>query len=278
MYLARMVLLVTLVAVATSSSLLAAPDAASDKAERGRKMGLAAVDLARSGSYAEAADLFQKVYDLTGDSMALYNLGQVAARMGDLPKAREALERFVKEEKDPEALAKGRQALKDVMARWPGSIRVTTSGHGALVEVDGKPVGKTPLAKVIEVAPGPHQVKVVAPGKRPFERKVEVASSVSVELPVTLEDEPAAVSPAPVVAPPTVVAKVPAAPSTPAVAPNDLSGRVDVNAKKGLSTTAWVLIGSGAAAVVAGGIAAAVLLARGGGGGNGTADVKWTLR
>jgi hypothetical protein len=271
----RLVLLVFLASCAFVSPLSAAPDGP-DKAGRGREMALEAVALARSGNYAEAVALFQKAYDLSADPMILYNIGQVAARMGDLPKAREALELFVKKEKEPSALSRGRQALKDVMARWPGSLRITTGVQGALVEVDGKPFGRTPLDRVIELAPGPHVVKVFAKGKQPFERRVEVGSSESLDLPVTLKDEPAQIVPAPVV----VVKKPPKVVPKPAVAPNDLSGRVDVEARakasKGLSTTTWVLIGTGAAAVLGGGLAAVLLLRDGGG--EGASDVTWTLR
>lgn len=276
----RMVMLATLAAFTLAKPLAAAPDTAAEKTERGRKMGLAAVELARSGSYAEAADLFRQVYDLTHDPMALYNLGQVAARMGDLPKAREALERFVGNEKDPGALARGRKALKDVMARWPGSIRVTTPVQGARVEVDGKLVGETPLAEAIEVAPGQHQVKVVASGKRVFERRVEVASSESMVLSVTLEGEPSPVAPTPAPPPPVAASAKPADLPVPTAAPNDLSGRVDVLAEakesKGLSTLTWVLISSGAAVLVGGGLAAFFLLR--GQGSDAPADVKWTWR
>ena len=158
--------------------------------ERGQKMSQAAVELARSGSYAEAITLFEKAYDLTGDSMILYNIGQVAARMGDLPKAKEYLERFLKVEKRPADLQRGREALAEVLARWPGWLRVTSPTQGALVEVDGKPVGRTPLKQPIELSPGTHALKVIAPGKRVFERQVEVAASEATSLSAVLEEEP----------------------------------------------------------------------------------------
>jgi tetratricopeptide (TPR) repeat protein len=250
--------------------------AADEAVERGKKMSRAAVDLARSGSYIEAIDLFEKAYRLTGDSMILYNIGQVAARMGDLPKARETLERFLKEEKEPEALERGRKALADVMARWPGWLRVTSPTDGALVEIDGKPAGKTPLEKPIELSPGKHVLKVISPGKHPFERQLEVAASEAIEIAAALEDEPALPSPAPVparvVATP-VVDKAVAANTVaarlerePPVAVNDLSGRAPAVEKKGLATWQWALIGTGAAVVVAGGIVAGVLLANTGSG------------
>ena len=59
-------------------------------------------------------------------------------------------------------------------------------------------------------------------------------------------------------------------------APNDLSGNVDVKEQRsGLSTTTWVLIGTGAAAVVGGGLAAFFLLRDSG---PGAAEDKWVVR
>jgi hypothetical protein len=168
--------------------------AADASVERGKKMSLAAVDLARSGSYAEAIVLFKKAYALTHDSMILYNIGQVAARMGDLPQAREYLERFLNEEREADALERGRQALKDVMARWPGWLRVTSPTVGALVEIDGKPAGRTPLDRPVELSPGEHTLKVIAPGKRAFERQVEVAAGEALAIAAILEDEPGVLS------------------------------------------------------------------------------------
>lgn len=249
--------------------------AADASVERGKKMSLAAVDLARSGSYAEAIVLFKKAYALTHDSMILYNIGQVAARMGDLPQAREYLERFLNEEREADALERGRQALKDVLARWPGWLRVTSPTVGALIEIDGKPAGRTPLDRPVELSPGEHTLKVIAPGKRAFERQVEVAAGEALAIAAILEEEPGVLSlkVEPAKAKVLVDGKAVAAPP---VAKNDLSGVPTSVEKKGLSTLSWVLIGTGTAAVVAGGIVTGVLLANQGGGGA-TADGTFTM-
>lgn len=245
-------IVVLLLACVVATPVSGAPDRA---VERGQKMSLEAVDLARAGQHAEAIALFEQAYALTHDAMIQYNIGQVAARMGNLPRARAALERFLAEEKDALALERGRKALADVLARWPGTVRVTSGTPGALVEIDGKPAGKTPLAGPLELAPGPHTVRLTAPGKVASERPITVTAGAGLDVPVTLVDE----------APrPTVLAPLPVAPSPtdgrPHAAANDLSGRSGTLQRKGLSTLDWVLIGTGTAILVAGAVVAGVLL------------------
>ncbi len=56
-----------------------------------------------------------------------------------------------------------------------GSISVLSDLVGAAVYLDGKPAGKTPLAKPIyKLALGEHQLEVKAEGYRPFSETVEV--------------------------------------------------------------------------------------------------------
>jgi hypothetical protein len=52
-------------------------------------------------------------------------------------------------------------------ARFTGAMKIEVPGvQGALLFVDGKPAGTTPMAKPIEgLAPGPHTVRVVANGR-----------------------------------------------------------------------------------------------------------------
>lgn len=62
-----------------------------------------------------------------------------------------------------------REAVVQLLApaRFVGAMRVEVPGvAGAMLFVDGKPAGETPLSKPIEgLTPGPHTVRVVAQGK-----------------------------------------------------------------------------------------------------------------
>lgn len=58
-----------------------------------------------------------------------------------------------------------------------GSLRVTSNHEGALVQVDGKEVGFTPV--VIEQPVGLHKVVVTMPDMRPYEREVSIDKGAS---------------------------------------------------------------------------------------------------
>lgn len=278
------------------------PAAGQENVEKARSLSRSAKQLATDGNYTEALSLYEQAYALYPTPELLYTIGRVADRKGDLPRARQALERYLNEEKGAEGLKRGRAALQEVLAKWPAFVRVVCPVEDAVIEVDGKPVGRTPLAAPLELSPGKHALKVLAPRKKAFEQTLEVKPQEAVEVVARLEDEPAIVTLAIVPAAarvtldgkalgpgmrkglavqaiprPVVVKPVAGAGMTPLAAPsesapNDLSGSATIE-KSGLSTTSWVLIGTGVAALVAGGITAAVLLTRGGG-----YDESWSIR
>jgi len=70
----------------------------------------------------------------------------------------------------------------------PGSIEVRSEPSGALVVLDGKDVGKTPLT-ITEVAPGVRNVRVVLSGYKSYESSVEVARDGVSVLDVVLEKD-----------------------------------------------------------------------------------------
>lgn len=71
-----------------------------------------------------------------------------------------------------------REAVVQLLApaRFVGAVRIDVPGvPGALLFVDGNPVGSAPLAKPIDgLAPGPHTVRVVAEGKAQASAFVDV--------------------------------------------------------------------------------------------------------
>lgn len=180
----------------------------------------------------------------------------------------------------------------------PSKLTIHGASESARVFLDETPVGAPPVEKY-EVAPGTHDLVVTDGPYRRFERTLEFGPGQDIEVDVSFEGPRSQADPtlraseqgertqigqataaetlpardatavAPEAAPvaavpePTPVATAPE-PAPVAAAQNDLSGRAEVKKKKGLSTTAWVLIGTGAAALVGGGLAAFFLLRDGG--------------
>jgi len=60
--------------------------------------------------------------------------------------------------------------------------------EGAMISVDGKPAGVTPLQKPIETTPGKHLVRVVKTGYRPWQSLVMVKEKQTVNTTATLEE------------------------------------------------------------------------------------------
>jgi hypothetical protein len=115
----------------------------------------------------------------------LYNVARLHDRAGDLVRAREHYERYLREEKDLGGLARGRAKLDALLARVPGSLEVTTEPTGAEVEVDGIAVGRSP-AVVAEAKRGIHDVVARLPGYRPASARVPVEPGARAALALAL--------------------------------------------------------------------------------------------
>ncbi|HEV2489193.1 MAG TPA: trypsin-like peptidase domain-containing protein [Candidatus Acidoferrales bacterium] len=69
-----------------------------------------------------------------------------------------------------------------------GSVSVTSVPPGAEIYLDGKFVGDTP--SVLQVSAGVHKIRIEAPGKKPFERELNVLKDSQITLNATLESNP----------------------------------------------------------------------------------------
>ncbi len=93
----------------------------------------------------------------------------------------------------------------------PGKVHVDSTPAGAAVTVDDKPqASPTPLD--VDLAPGPHVLKLTATGRNPATKNVDVAFASSQTVSVELEEAPPP-PPAPVAA--AAPAPAPAAPTPP---------------------------------------------------------------
>jgi TolB-like protein len=114
--------------------------------------------------------------------------------------------------------------------RLLGAVSVLADISGAEVVLDGRAVGRTPLARPIERLPlGPHRLEVRAPGYSTFSETVQVRFQKTTRVLVRLVVDPNA----------SLVRRVP---RTPRPAP------------RRWYQSPWFLIGAGVAAVVVGGV------------------------
>jgi hypothetical protein len=81
------------------------------------------------------------------------------------------------------------EAKKMLAAFLPGSLLVKTEPKGALVSIDSKPIGQSPVGR--ELKDGEHQVAATLEGYLPKAQKVKIESGSQAEILLTLEAPPA---------------------------------------------------------------------------------------
>jgi hypothetical protein len=142
-------------------------------------------------AYTEALAEFESSYRLGGRPSALRNIAQCHRDMRQFAEAYEAYDRLLKAHgaqlspADREAVTHALDELSDLS----GAISVTSNEAGASVELDGKPLGLTPLAAGPRVSLAAHHVVVQKSGFEAFEKDVTVQSNQSVVVEATLTPE-----------------------------------------------------------------------------------------
>jgi tetratricopeptide (TPR) repeat protein len=270
------------IVVTLSVTLHAPPPAHAGSREKAQAFARSAAILARDGRYEDAAKLFLDAYTLDPAPVLLFNLGQVLAKKGDYGAALRYLQQYLEVEQDQEKWQRAKQTLDKVRASRPGTLVLEANVAGALVVVNGREIGRSPLPDPVPVKTGRVEVRVTAEGKLDWSRVLDVEPGQTIELSAALEDLPGAREPVAAVPLESVLVRKP---SAPAAAPlsTDLkigpsgTGEVAEVAREGRPRTwTWVLIGSAAAALIAGGVTAALLL-RDKGGGPPHADESWDV-
>lgn len=146
----------------------------------------AAISLTRLGRYDEALDMYDELHRLFDASMTAQERAVVDAEVDDIS---------------------GRV----------GELRIVVSEPDAEVELDGRLRGRTPLGRIIRLAPGTHALRVTKSGYHASVLRLVMASQQRRTLEITLQPVPVAPLTAPASAGP---ARQPAPPATaPAPAP-----------------------------------------------------------
>lgn len=70
-----------------------------------------------------------------------------------------------------------------------GSVRLLISEAGAQIRVDGRPIGRSPLAEPVRLSAGKHELEVMKPGYGVYTRQIEVQAGGEESLTVDLSDE-----------------------------------------------------------------------------------------
>jgi hypothetical protein len=155
--------------------LMTAPASAKPPPEAARLFG-ACVARFEEGKLEQARACFQKVLAIYPSPVVLYNLGRIEEGLGHLVEAYETYQRCLSETSGP-LTADDRQDVRaslEALNKRLAFLRVRTNALGATVHIDGEPRG-APAEKALPVLPGAHDVRVEAPGHRPWREQVTAA-------------------------------------------------------------------------------------------------------
>ena len=153
-------LLATVLLCAMTSPLVAQPADPSAK-ERAQSLLREGVALYERGDPAAALSRFEAAFAIFPSPKILLNQGQALRDLKRPVEAMDAFVRFLTEAKDapPEATAEARRMMAELQAQL-GRIRISSPTSGAVVLLDGKQVGATPLSKLLWVTPGRHRIRL----------------------------------------------------------------------------------------------------------------------
>lgn len=175
-----------------------------DPREAARRHYEQGVALSNAADYAGALEQFRQAYAKSPNYAVLYNIGQAEAVLGHLLQAISALSRYLKDggAEIPEPRREEVKAQLAALEARLAELTVTTEHTGAIVRVDGRDIGRTPLYEPIQLAPGRHVI-ILSDGDRSQTTTVEMREAERRTLTLTLPERP----------PPAAPPKAPAAPA-----------------------------------------------------------------
>jgi len=154
-----------------------------------RQHFMAGQDYYSQGRYQKAIEEFEEAYRLDPRPLLLFNIAQAYEKLGNLSKTVDYLKRFLEAEPDTDERTSLLNKIANLEARIAKTgIKVTCNVPEAKVYVDGKEVGKTPIAKVVPLSVGAHKVQISKKGFKDFTMSVAVSSGHSTPVEATLEE------------------------------------------------------------------------------------------
>lgn len=129
------------------------------------------------GAFADAVEKFDEAYAVFPSPKLLFNIGQASRELGRPVESVEAFDKFLVQAPDspPELIAEAQRSIVE-LSRKIGKLLIDCTVSGAEITVDGRKVGQAPLADLVRVAPGSHQVTAIHPGAMPAIENVMVAA------------------------------------------------------------------------------------------------------
>ncbi len=207
----------------------------------------------QQGAFAEALEKFRQAYEVFPSPKLLFNIGQANRELGRDVEAVESFERFLFEATDasPELVSEAKRSVNELAPKI-GKMLIDCSIDGVEITVDGRKIGKTPLADFIWVSGGSHQVTATHPSIIPVVQTVSVAPGTIEPLAIRPRSIPLA----------SAVGRVPSSSRAPAAALQAARPTTSSAESKGWwlgRKWTWVAAGSTVVFVTAGAIAGSLM-------------------
>jgi hypothetical protein len=123
---------------------------------------------------------FEKAQSIHPHFAVLYNIGKVQIALGEPLRALESLERYL--ELGGENLDGARRAEVDRLIAEQsmklGRVNLEVNPPGAMIAVDGREVGKSPLARPLRLLPGRYELSITLAAYRPEKRNLDVRAGL----------------------------------------------------------------------------------------------------
>jgi hypothetical protein len=148
--------------------------------------------LVAAEKFEQACPKFKASYELDPAGGTLLNLADCYERQGKTALAwttfKDALEAARRDGKNEriEFATQHIAALEKRLSRLSVAVSETARVPGLEITVDGTPLAEAAYGIALPVDPGTHRIRAVAPGKRAFEKSIEVPSSSAEHLKIEL--------------------------------------------------------------------------------------------
>jgi tetratricopeptide (TPR) repeat protein len=151
--------------------------AAEDPAEEAAMKHFArALEMVDRGDFQGGLQAFKDAYAAKPHYAVWYNIAQAHISLGQPLEAIETLLRYLREGQDQIPAQEHLQVEAQIKAleAFLGELEVTTEPSGALLTVDDREIGRTPLAEPIRLVAGTHKITASLDGRPTVERTVGI--------------------------------------------------------------------------------------------------------
>ncbi|HEY5283850.1 MAG TPA: PEGA domain-containing protein, partial [Polyangia bacterium] len=151
-----------------------------------------AIEMVDKGDFQGGLQAFKDAYAAKPHYAVWYNIAQAHISLGQPLEALETLLRYLREGQDQIALEERLQVETQIktLEAFLGELEVTTEPSGALLTVDGREIGRTPLAEPIRLVAGTHKITASLDGRPTVERTVSMAKERRYQLYLQLPPQP----------------------------------------------------------------------------------------